>query len=155
MAGHPSARELVAAVREFIAGLEIEGREGFHAKVAANALAIVERELVARPDVAEVAALASINLSSPRTRGPKVTTVATLGPRVRGDDREEGDDEGEWDEAADLRACVCTALRNGTLTPATPCLLAALTAANLARLAVDNPRYSTFLRRTAAAAPPR
>lgn len=146
MAGNPSARDLVAAVREFIAGLGLEGRDGFHAKVAANALAIVERELEQGPDAAEVEALASMGMSSPRTRGPKVTTVATLGPRVRGDDRE---------EVADLRSTICTALRDGTLTPATPGLLEALVTANLARLAVDNPRYSTFLRRTGAAAPQR
>ncbi len=49
MAGHPSAAELVAAVRAFVAGLELNGREAFHARVAANALAIVERELAAVP----------------------------------------------------------------------------------------------------------
>ncbi len=129
MAGHPSARELVAAVREFIAGLELEGREGFHAKVAANALAIVEREIEQGPD-----------------------TVAALSPIIISGER---DDRREGATAADLRSTICTALRDGTLTPATPGLLAALTTANLARLAVDNPRYSTFLRRIAAAAPQR
>ncbi len=49
MAGHPSAAELVAAVRAFLAALPLEGRDAFHAKVAANALAIVERELGASP----------------------------------------------------------------------------------------------------------
>nr|WP_295661029.1 DUF6285 domain-containing protein [Polymorphobacter sp.] len=124
MAGHPSARDLVAAVREFIAGLGLEGRDAFHAKVAANALAIVERELEQVPDAAEVAALASLH-------------------------------RGEGGEAADLRSAICTALRSGTLTTTTPGLLDALTAANLARLAVDNPRYSTFLRRSADALPQR
>ena len=49
MAGHPSAAELVTAVREFIAGLPLTGRDAFHARVAANALAIVARELAAPP----------------------------------------------------------------------------------------------------------
>jgi hypothetical protein len=124
MAGHPSARDLVGAVREFIAGLGLEGRDAFHAKVAANALAIVERELEQGPDAAEVAALASIS-------------------------------RGEGGEVTDLRSAICAALRDGTFTPATPGLLDALITANLPRLAVDNPRYSTFLRRTAAAAPQR
>ena len=41
-------------------------------------------------------------------------------------------------------ADVCQRLRDGSLTIATPGLLDALLAATTARLAVDNPRYSTF-----------
>ena len=44
----PSAAELITAVREWIEGDVMAGTEGrlrFHARVAANALAIVEREL--------------------------------------------------------------------------------------------------------------
>ncbi len=52
MAGHPSAAELVAAVRVFLAKLPLAGRDAFHARVAANALAIVERELAAPPSPA-------------------------------------------------------------------------------------------------------
>jgi aminoglycoside phosphotransferase (APT) family kinase protein len=48
----PSAPELVAAVREFlerdVLG-SVEGRVGFHTRVAINALGIVERELVLGP----------------------------------------------------------------------------------------------------------
>jgi aminoglycoside phosphotransferase (APT) family kinase protein len=46
--GRPTARELLQAVREFLAGdvaAGTEGRLAFHAKVAANVVAIVEREL--------------------------------------------------------------------------------------------------------------
>lgn len=107
MAGHPDAAALVAAVREFLGGLKLDARDAFHAKVAGNALAIVERELAQDPDAGEVAALGM------------------------------------------SRAEACERLRAGTLDVATPGLLDALVAANLARLAVDNPRYSTFLRRTA------
>ncbi len=153
MAGHPSARDLVAAVREFIAGLALEGREGFHAKVAANALAIVEREMGQGPDAAELDALSPfINdrhpgepSCHPREGGdPRSLPPVTLGPRLRGDDN-----------SGAIRSAICTALRDGTLAPATPGLGDALVTANLARLAVDNPRYSTFLRRTATAAPQR
>lgn len=48
MMDQPSALELVTAVREFIekhAMPELQGRTAFHARVAANALAIVAREL--------------------------------------------------------------------------------------------------------------
>jgi hypothetical protein len=51
--GRPTAAELIAAVAEF---LETDVREAttgqvnFHARVAANALRIVERELLADPD---------------------------------------------------------------------------------------------------------
>lgn len=65
--GRPSAAELVAAVAEF---LETEVREetsgaiGFHARVAANVLRIVEREL--RDDAGEAprSALAELGFAS-------------------------------------------------------------------------------------------
>jgi aminoglycoside phosphotransferase (APT) family kinase protein len=50
--GRPTAAELVEAVREFLADDVLEattGRVRFHARVAANALAVVERELEAGP----------------------------------------------------------------------------------------------------------
>lgn len=45
-----------------------------------------------------------------------------------------------------LRAELCGRLRAGQLTPEAPGLLAALIEATLAKVAVDNPRYSTFVR---------
>ncbi|HSL57621.1 MAG TPA: DUF6285 domain-containing protein [Acidimicrobiales bacterium] len=53
--GRPTAAELVAAVREFLEGdvmAATEGRVRFHARVAANVLAVVERELELGPDIA-------------------------------------------------------------------------------------------------------
>ena len=116
MSGHPSAPELVRAVEAFVREIEGElgGRTAFHAKVAANALAMVARELDARPDAAEAAALGRL-----------------LG-------RNGGSDE--------LRAVVCTGLRDGTLGVDTPGLVEALTEAACTRLAVDNPRYPTLAR---------
>jgi hypothetical protein len=57
---HPSAAQLLEAVRLFLKEAEgaLTGRLAFHAKVAANSLAIVERELAQDPDGAEAAALA-------------------------------------------------------------------------------------------------
>jgi hypothetical protein len=49
MQDRPTAAELLAAVREFLddeARPNLDGRLAFHARVAANALAIVERELL-------------------------------------------------------------------------------------------------------------
>ncbi len=113
MAPTPTTTELVAAVREFVTGLRLEGRDAFHAKVAANVLAIVERELAA---------------AAPLATGPLAAFAR--------------------DEAA-----LCAAIRAGTLDAATPGLLAALTTATLARLAIDNPRYPTLARLAEAAAP--
>ncbi len=51
----PTAAELVEAVREFLSGdvmAATEGRVRFHARVAANVLAIVERQLAVGPDQA-------------------------------------------------------------------------------------------------------
>ena len=52
MHDQPSAAELVNAVRSFIretARPQLSGHAAFHARVAENALAIVERELASRP----------------------------------------------------------------------------------------------------------
>lgn len=65
MQGRPTAAELVAAVATFldeeVAG-ELSGRVGFHARVAANVLRIVERELVdgASIELASAAGLAGL-----------------------------------------------------------------------------------------------
>lgn len=53
---HPSASELLEAVREFLVGTvvaETTGAVSFHARVAANALAIVERELALDSDTVD------------------------------------------------------------------------------------------------------
>ncbi|CAM2792635.1 hypothetical protein BST27_04545 [Mycobacterium intermedium] len=55
--GRPTAAELVAAVAEFLEGEVREATSGqvnFHARVAANALRIVERELLGPAEASEV-----------------------------------------------------------------------------------------------------
>jgi Domain of unknown function (DUF6285) len=118
MSGHPSAADLLDAVRGFLAELESElsGRQAFHAKVAGNVLALVERELRQRPESVEIEALSGA-----------LGHVAPL---------------------AELRAEACAALRDRRLDENTPGLIDALTAATLARLAVDNPKFSTYRRLT-------
>lgn len=61
--GRPSAAELVAAVAEFLDGevrSNTTGAVNFHALVAANALRIVERELLGSGADAPLAALAAL-----------------------------------------------------------------------------------------------
>ena len=110
------AAALIEAVAAFLGEIEgeLSGRQAFHAKVAANALAIVARELAQAPRAAEAAAL--------------------------------GDFLGHAAPLDKLRAELCGRLRMGTLTPETPGLAEALTAAAIAKVAVDNPRYATFVR---------
>jgi hypothetical protein len=59
---HPTATQLLDAVGLFLKEAEgqLSGRLAFHAKVAANALAIVGRELAQAPDAAETAAFAKL-----------------------------------------------------------------------------------------------
>ncbi|OBJ62070.1 DUF6285 domain-containing protein [Mycobacterium sp. 1423905.2] len=59
--GRPTAAELVAAVAEFLEGdvrAATEGQVNFHARVAANALRMVQRELLSAHDF--VAPLAEV-----------------------------------------------------------------------------------------------
>jgi hypothetical protein len=57
---HPTTTQLLEAVQLFLkeAGAALDGRLAFHARVAANTLAIVTRELAQDPDAAEAEALA-------------------------------------------------------------------------------------------------
>ena len=118
MAGHPNSADLIESVRGFLIEItpRLVEREAFHAKVAANVLALVERELRQRPAAVEAAALAQL-----------------LGS------------DAPLDE---LRADACERLRDGRLDAATPGLIDALIAATLAKLAVDNPKFSTYRRLT-------
>jgi tRNA U54 and U55 pseudouridine synthase Pus10 len=115
----PSAAQLVAAVRDFlekVAQPELRGHSAFHARVAANALAIVERELAlgAEQDAAE-----------------RERLRALLG---RDDALEAQNRE------------LCRAIRAGEITQDTPGLIEHLRATTLAKLAVDQPSYSGYRR---------
>lgn len=63
-------------------------------------------------------------------------------------EQEQRPDRAEADALAALggAAAICAGLRDGILLPSDPTLLAAIRAGVLARLAVDNPRYSTLQR---------
>jgi hypothetical protein len=115
--------ELVGAVRDFLehqALPKLEGHTAFHARVAVNALAIVERQLRLAPE-AEAA-------ERERLR-------ALLG-------RDGGLEE--------LNRELCARIRAGEIGIQTPGLAEHLRATTLAKLAVDQPKYSGYLRALAA-----
>lgn len=114
----PSAHELVTAVREFIekhAMPELQGRTAFHARVAANALAIVAREL---------------ERSGAAAAEERERLRVLLGR------------EGALD--AQNRE-LCRRIRAGTISAEAPELAAHLIATTLAKVAVDQPTYSGYV----------
>jgi hypothetical protein len=115
----PAVIELLEAVRSFIEGQAIprlEGRTAFHARIAANALAIVERELELGP-AQEAAELARLEVLLGGT--------------------------GALEE---LNRELCRRIRAGEMDLATAGLAEHLRETTLAKLAVDQPRYAAYRR---------
>jgi hypothetical protein len=115
----PSAIELLQAVRSFIhdqAIPRLEGRAAFHARIAVNALAIVERGLELGPahDAAEQERLETL-----------LARTGTL------------------DE---LNRELCRRIRAGEMNLDSPGLADHLRETTLAKLAVDQPRYAAYRR---------
>jgi hypothetical protein len=115
----PTTAELVNAVRSFLeeqAMPQLEGRTAFHARVAANALAIVARQLELGPeaDAAEQGRL-----------------TALLG------------EDGDLDT---LNRELCRRIRGGDLGLGSPGLVEHLRRTTLDKLAVDQPKYSGYRR---------
>lgn len=121
MQDQPSAIELLRAVRSFIedqAIRRLEGRAAFHARIAVNALAIVERGLELGP-AQEAAERERLERLLGRT--------------------------GTLDE---LNRELCRRIRSGEMDLDTPGLAAHLRETTLAKLAVDQPRYAAYRRAT-------
>jgi seryl-tRNA(Sec) selenium transferase len=117
MMDKPTLAEIVTAVREFIetkAIPELTGHTAFHARVAANALAIAEREL------ATGAATSQAEL---------VRLKALLGR------------DGTLDQ---LNRALAARIASGDITLETPGLAAHLKATTLDKVAIDQPSYSGF-----------
>ncbi len=115
MHDQPSALELIAAVKAFIrdtARPQLSGHAAFHARVAENALAIVERELSARP----------------AREAKEAERLATL--------------LGEAGDTGDLNRTLAESIRLGKLTLDTPGLLEHLKATAIAQVEIDQPHYS-------------
>jgi hypothetical protein len=110
---HPKAEELTVAVARWIDQVRpaLDPRNAFLARVAANALGTVTRELAL---------------------GPKAEAAAT--ERLAGVLGRQGGH-------AELTTKLCERLRSGELGVATPGLMAALRANVLDQLAIDQPNY--------------
>lgn len=113
MITHPKAEELTEAVAAWIELIRptLDPRNAFLARVAANALAAVTREL---------------------KQGPALEAAATA--RM-------AELLGHAGSHEDLHAELCARIRSGELTVETPGLLAALKANTMEQLAVDQPGY--------------
>jgi hypothetical protein len=119
MMDQPSMLELVSAVRDFIeqrAMPELKGHTAFHARVAANALSIVARELhQGGPSAdAEIARLKDL--------------LGHDGPLM------------------DLNRELCGRIRDGAITMDTPGLAEHLTITTRDKVAIDQPNYSGLKR---------
>ncbi len=119
MMDQPSMRELVAAVRDFLeqrAMPELKGHTAFHARVAANALSIVARELEfgATSGDAERARLAALL--------------------------------GHDGSLLDLNRELCAAIRGGRMDLDTPGLAEHLTVTTRDKVGIDQPNYGGLKR---------
>jgi len=117
----PDLAELVSAVQDFLqhkAMPELEGRTAFHARVAVNALGIVSRQLEQGPAAEQAEA---------------ERLLALLGG------------EANRDLEAQNRE-LCRRIREGEIGLETPGLVDHLRATTLAKVAVDQPRYSQYRR---------
>ncbi|MBI3675320.1 MAG: hypothetical protein HY243_01715 [Proteobacteria bacterium] len=115
MMDQPSIRELVEAVRSFLetkAMPELKGHTAFHARVAANALGIVSREL---------------ELGGQAT-SEEVKRLTTLLKH-----------EGSLEE---LNRELCKQIRDGRMALETPGLAEHLEASMRDKIAIDQPNYS-------------
>lgn len=117
MQDSPSAKELVEAVRGFLetkAMVELKGHSAFHARVAANVLAIVARELDLAPGAGEA---------------EKHRLIALLG------------EEGTLEE---LNHRLCREIREGRIGLQTEGLLDHLKQTTLAKISIDQPKYKAY-----------
>ncbi len=115
----PSLVELVRAVRHFLEGRALpalQGHRAFQARVAANALGIVERQLERGPD-----------------------SEAAERERLRALLSRDGSLE-------ELNRELCRRIRSGDLVPDSPGLFEHLRETTLAKLAVDQPQYTGYRR---------
>lgn len=119
MMDQPSIKELVDAVRDFLekrAMPELKGHTAFHARVAANALGIVSRELALGP-------------SSAAEENARLATLLGMKGTLDALNRE-----------------LCKRIREGTIGLDRPDLAEHLTATTRDKVAVDQPGYSGLRR---------
>jgi hypothetical protein len=123
MREQPSAQQLLQAVTDFLqddALPRLEGLTAFHARIAISLLGIVMREL---------------------EQGPEADAQEHAGLR------ELLGEEGDLDA---LNHALCARIASGEITAQTLGLMPLLLRSGLAKLAIDQPAYSTYQRMTAA-----
>ncbi len=139
----PSAAELIAAATEALRDEllpALTGRAAFQARIVANVLDIARRELEHGPaaDASELARLTAL------LRADAAQEVARVPmPRAQLPDD---------DPLPRLRAALCDAIRDGRVGLGTPGLADHLWADAMARLAIEQPAYPSFVRESRAAA---
>lgn len=119
MYDQPTMAELVGAARDFIqnhAMPKLEGHAAFHARVTANALGIVQRQL---------------ELGEAHEREDEARVRELVG------------EDGTLEE---LNRTLCQAIREGKVTMDTPGLMDHLWKSTLDKVAVDQPKYSGYKR---------
>jgi hypothetical protein len=119
MQDRPDVQELLGAVRDFLlqdAQPQLEGRARLHARVAANVIGLVQRELALAP--------ASDAAERERLRALLVRDGSL----------------------AELNAELARRIRAGAFATDDPALCEHLWSTALEKLAVDNPGYSTYRR---------
>ena len=127
MREQPTAIELIDAVSEFIArdlSPTLTGRLAFHARVAANVLAIVRRELLQGPD-------------ADRANARRLAALL-----------------GHAGDPAVLIEELCRRIASGEIAFDDPALIEHLWASTLDTLAIDQPGYATYRRLAAAGREP-
>jgi len=120
-ANRPTSAELLEAVQEFLSkeiAPQVSGSASYHLKVATNALAILEREAI---------------------QGPALDEAERAGLRgLLGRD-------GARDE---LNAALCAEIRERRKTYTDSALVSHLMKTTLGKMAIDNPKYATYVRET-------
>ena len=127
MREQPSAAALLDAVTHFLrheAAPALSGRTAFHARVAANALEIVRREMAA----------------GPRATAEETARLANL--------------LGHQGENEALNGELCARIAEGSIRADDRALLDHLWRTTLDTVAIDQPKYATYVRMTAAPAAP-
>jgi hypothetical protein len=115
----PTADEMLEAVEEFLRDKvmpAVSGHLNFHARVAANVIASVRREVAQSPNI---------------EHGQHDRLVGLLGH------------DGDWES---LNRELCESIRNGKLDLDDPALLEHLRLVAVENLGVDNPKYSAYAR---------
>lgn len=121
MQDQPTAAELIEAVRHFLQEKvfpQLQDHSAFHARVAANALAIVEREL-------------SI---APGANAEEMTRLEAL--------------LGQTGTLEELNRELCRRIRNEEIATTAPDFEDHLWKTTLTKLAIDQPKYGTYRRVT-------